>query len=235
MIWGTVLKTILMYMIVLVAMRLMGKRQIGQLQPFEFAVTIMISELAVFPMTEKDVSLIDGIVPIIVLVACQFVISIVSVKSVKAREVICGRPKILIANGALQENNLHRELYTINDLLEQLRIANVQNVNDVEYAVLETNGQLSLVLKSQKRPVTPSDLGIETKYEGLTIDIIIDGVIHYDNLKLAKVDESWLLKKLKDKGWPNPEDIFYASIDTQGNFYFQPKLSAAKNRVVNRE
>ena len=82
MIWGTVLKTILMYMIVLVAMRLMGKRQIGQLQPFEFAVTIMISELAVFPMTEKDVSLIDGIVPIIVLVACQFVISIVSVKSV---------------------------------------------------------------------------------------------------------------------------------------------------------
>lgn len=232
MIWGTVFKTIIMYIIVVVAMRLMGKRQIGQLQPFEFAVTIMISELAVFPMTEKEISLIDGIVPIVVLVACQFVISILSVKSIKAREIICGRPKVLIANGTLQEQNLRKELYTINDLLEQLRISNVQNVNDVEHAVLETNGQLSFVLKSQKRPVTPSDLGIETKYEGLTIDLIIDGVIHHDNLKLAKVDESWLLKELGDKGWSNPEDIFYASLDTQGNFFFQPKLKAAKNRIV---
>ncbi|NLY18263.1 MAG: DUF421 domain-containing protein [Clostridiaceae bacterium] len=235
MIWGAVLKTIIMYTIVVVAMRLMGKRQIGQLQPFEFAVTIMISELAVFPMTEKEVSLVDGIIPIIVLVACQFLISIVSVKSIKAREIICGRPKILISNGALQENNLRKELYTINDLLEQLRISNVQNVNDVEHAVLETNGQLSLVLKSQKRPVTPSDLGIETEYEGLILDIIVDGVIHYENLKLAKVDESWLYNKLEEKGWPNPEDIFYASLDTQGNFYFQPKLKAAKNRVVERQ
>lgn len=230
MIFGIILKTTVMYLIVVVSMRIMGKRQIGQLQPFEFAVTLMISELATFPMSEKGSNIIDGIIPIVILVACQFLISTLSVKSIKAREIICGRPKILVANGALLEKNLRRELYTVNDLLEQLRIANIQNVNDVEYAVLETNGQLSLVLKSQKRPLTPGDLNIETKYEGLTLDIIIDGVIHHENLKLAKVDVSWLLNKLKEKGWPNPEDIFYASLDTQGNFFFQPKIQAAKNK-----
>lgn len=222
-----------MYSLVVASMRLMGKRQIGELQPFEFAVTIMISELAVFPISGKDSSLFDGILPIVILVICQFLVSFVSVKSIKAREIICGRPIILISNGALLERNLRKELYTVNDLLEQLRIANIQNVSDVEHAVLETNGQLSLVLKSQKRALTPSDMGIETEYEGLTLDIIIDGVVHHENLKLAKVDIAWLLNELKEKGWPNPKDIFYASIDTQGNFYFQPKLKATRNRVVN--
>ncbi len=227
-----IFKTILMYTLVVASMRIMGKRQIGELQPFEFAVTIMISELATFPMSEKDSSIFEAIIPIIILVACQFFISFISVKSIKARAIICGRPRTLISNGALLENNLRSELYTINDLLEQLRISSVQNIYDVEHAVLETNGQLSVVLKSQKRPLTPSDMKIETEYEGLTLDIIIDGVVHHENLKLAKVDISWLLNELKNKGWPNPKDIFYASLDTEGNFYFQPKLDAAKNRVV---
>lgn len=222
-----------MYTIVVLSMRIMGKRQLGQLQPFEFAVTLMISELAIFPLSGKDSNIFEGIVPIVMLVACQFAVSIISVKSIKARELICGRPKILISNGALLEKNLRKELYTVNDLLEQLRISNVQNVSDVEHGILETNGQLSLVLKSQKRPATPSDMGIETNYEGLTLDIIIDGKVHHDNLELAKMDTSWLLDTLKSKGWPDPKDIFYASLDTQGNFYFQPKLEAAKNRIVN--
>jgi len=222
-----------MYILVVASMRIMGKRQIGELQPFEFAVTIMISELAVFPISGKDNRIFDGILPIVILVVCQYLISLISVKSIKAREIICGRPIMLISNGVFLEGNLRKELYTVNDLLEQLRIANVQNVDDVEHAVLETNGQLSLVLKSQKRALTPSDMGIETEYEGLTLDIIIDGVVHHENLKLAKVDIKWLLNELKEKGWPNPKDIFYASLDTQGNFYFQPKLKATKNRVVN--
>lgn len=226
----TVWKTALLYIIVVISMRLMGKRQIGELQPFEFAVAIIISEIAVFPITEENKSVMDAIIPIGILVVCQFLLSLLSVKSIKARELICGRPRIVIKNGALQENNLKKELYTINDLLEQLRMANVQNVSDVEYGVLETNGQLSFVLKSQKRPVTPEDLGIETKYEGLSLDLIIDGVINYENLTLAKLDKNWLMQQLKEKGWSSPKDIFYAYIDTQGNFYFQPKLKAAKNR-----
>lgn len=230
MTFHVVWKTALLYIIVVISMRLMGKRQIGELQPFEFAVAIIISEIAVFPITEENKSVLEAIIPIGILVVCQFLLSLLSIKSIKARELICGRPRIVIKNGALQEKNLKKELYTINDLLEQLRIANVQNVTDVEHGVLETNGQLSLVLKSQKRPVTPEDLGIETKYEGLPLDLIIDGVIHHENLALARLDENWLLQRLQEKGWPDPKDIFYASLDTQGNFYFQPKLSAARNR-----
>lgn len=225
-------KTALLYLVVVISMRLMGKRQIGELQPFEFAVAIMISELAAFPLTEDDKNVLHGLIPIVILVVCQFLISVLSIKSIKARELICGRPRIVIQNGHLQERNLRKELYTINDLLEQLRIANVQNVSDVEHGVLETNGQLSLVLKSQKRPLTPEDVGVETRYEGLSLDLIIDGVVHFENLELAKLDINWLVSQLNEKGWANPEDIFYASLDTQGNFYFQPKMKIAKNRRV---
>lgn len=228
--FAIVWKTVVLYFIVVVSMRLMGKRQIGELQPFEFAVALMISELAVFPLSESGRGIWEGIVPIMILVATQFLVSVLAIKSVKAREWICGRPRIVIMNGCLQEQNLRKELYTINDLLEQLRIAGIQNISDVEHGILETNGQLSLVLKSQKRAVIPADLGIETKYEGISVDLIIDGKIIDKNLKLIKLDTVWLKKQLSDQGWPDPGDIFYASLDTQGSLYFQPKLKAAKNR-----
>lgn len=225
-------KTTALYFIVVVSMRLMGKRQIGELQPFEFAVALMISELAAFPLSESGREIWEGIVPISILVATQFLVSLLAIKSVRAREWICGRPRIVIMNGCLQEQNLKKELYTINDLLEQLRIAGIQNISDVEHGILETNGQLSLVLKSQKRPLIPSDLGIETKYEGISVDLIIDGRILDKNLQLIKLDAAWLKKQLQEKGWSDPNDIFYASLDTQGNFYFQPKQKAAKNRAL---
>lgn len=225
-------KTVVLYLIVVVSMRIMGKRQIGELQPFEFAVALMISELAAFPLTESDKGIWEGITPIVILVVTQFLVSVLAIKSVKARELICGIPRIVIMNGSLQEQNLRKELYTINDLLEQLRIAGIQNISDVEHGILETNGQLSLVLKSQKRALTPSDLGIETKYEGISVDLIIDGKMNDQNLKLVKLDTAWLAKQLQDKGWSDPDDIFYASLDTQGNFYFQPKQKAAKNRKL---
>ncbi|HEY8500275.1 MAG TPA: DUF421 domain-containing protein [Clostridia bacterium] len=223
-------KTVLLYLIVVISMRLMGKRQIGQLQPFEFAIAVMISEIAAIPLTEENKNIIDGIIPIFILVVCQFIVSIISIKSVRARKIICGRPRVVIKSGALQEKNLRKELYTINDLLELLRINNVQNISDVEFGVLETNGELSLVMKSQKRPLTPADLGIDTEYEGPSLDIIIDGVVHYENLKLAKLDIKWLMEQLKNKGWSDPKDIFFASLNSKGELYIQPKWKAVKNR-----
>ncbi len=228
-------KTAILYFIVVLSMRLMGKRQIGELQPFEFAIAVMISEIAAFPLSEEDKNIIDGLIPIAILVICQFFISFISIKSLRAREIICGQPRVVIQNGSFQEKNLRKELYTINDLLEQLRIANVHNVSDVEQGVLETNGQLSLILKSQKRPITPSDLGINTEYEGPSFDLIIDGVIRHQSLKNANLDQAWLLQKLKDKGWPDPEDIFFASLNTQGEFYVQPKIKAIKEMEKNKK
>lgn len=216
-------RTFLLYLVVIISMRVMGKRQIGQLQPFEFAVAVMISELAAIPLTEDDRKIHHALVPIAVLVLCQLIISLVSLKGVHVRDYICGKPKILIRNGKLMEKNMKREMYTINDLLEQLRFKDIQNISDVEYAVLETNGQLSVILKSQKRPVTPADLNIETKYEGFTVDLIIDGRLINKVLKKMNIKKEWLDGKLGEQGINDYKSVFYAALDTSGNLYVQKK------------
>jgi uncharacterized membrane protein YcaP (DUF421 family) len=215
-------KTLLLYLVVILAMRLMGKRQIGQLQPFEFAVAVMISELAALPLTE-DRDILHAIVPIAVLVACQLLISLVSLKGVRLRNYICGKPAILIRNGRLMEKSMRREMYTINDLLEQLRFSNIQNVQDVEYAILETNGQLSVIPRSQKRPVTPEDLNLETKFEGITADLIIDGRLIGKTLERMNIQEEWLRERLQEQGVSDYKSVLYASVDTSGSFYLQKK------------
>lgn len=216
-------KTLLLYLVVIISMRLMGKRQIGQLQPFEFAVAVMISELAALPLTEDDRKLHHSLIPIGVLVTCQLLISLISLKGVRIRSYICGRPSIMIRNGRMLEKNMRREMCTINDLLEQLRFNNIQNVDDVEYAVMETNGQLSVVLKSQKRPVTPEDLKIETGYEGYTTDLIIDGRLMSKTMKKMNIDREWLDRQLKERGIPDHRMVFYASVDSAGKLYIQKK------------
>jgi Predicted membrane protein len=126
------------------------------------------------------------------------------------------------------ENELHKEMYTLNDLLEQLRIKNVTNISDVEYAILETNGQLSVLPKSQKRPLNPEDMSLTTKYEGLALDMIVDGRIIKNNLEKANLDENWLKTELAKLGIQRIEDVFFASLDTDGNLYYQEKIKQRK-------
>ncbi|HEY9061322.1 MAG TPA: DUF421 domain-containing protein [Pseudobacteroides sp.] len=217
------IRTLILFLIVVIVMRAMGKRQIGQLQPFELAVAIMISELAAVPMQNTGIPLVNGIIPIITLLVAQITLSLISLKSIKARSIICGRPNILIENGKINEVNLRKELYTMNDLLEQLRIKGTSNISDVEYAILETNGQLSIIPKSQKRPLTPEDIKIETNYEGIPLDLVIDGDVNYNNLKKAKLDEKWLMNELNNCGINNTKDALFVSLDSSGKVYFQKK------------
>jgi uncharacterized membrane protein YcaP (DUF421 family) len=219
-------RTLVLYTIVVIVMRLMGKRQIGQLQPYELAVAIMISELAAVPMQNTGIPLLAGIIPILTLLVAQILISFVSLKSTKARGIICGKPSILIENGKINESNLRREMYTLNDLLEQLRIKDTPNIADVEFAVLETNGQLSIIPKSQKRPINPEDLQLPTNYEGLPLDIIIDGGIIFKNLRKVNLDENWLSKELAKKGVKSSKDVLFASLDSNGNLYCQTKYGS---------
>ncbi len=223
-------RTLIMYLLVVVVMRIMGKRQIGQLQPFELVVAIMISELAAVPMQNTGIPLIGGILPIITLLIAQITVSFIALKSTKARGIICGRPSILIENGRIKENQLKKEMYTLNDLLEQLRITNTPNIADVEFAILETNGQLSIIPKSQKRAVTAGDLSIPTKYEGIPLDLIVDGNINYDNLKKAKLDDFWLENELSKFNIRSVNDILFASLDSEGNLYWQQKEQERRNK-----
>lgn len=218
-----VVRTLILYILVVIIMRIMGKRQIGQLQPFELVIAIMISELAAVPMQDKRIPLINGIIPILTLLFTQITFSFIGLKSTRARAIICGRPSILIQNGKINEAELRKEMYSVNDLLEQLRIKNIYNIADVEFALLETNGQLSVIPKSQKRPVSPEDLNIPTKYEGLSLDIIVDGEISHENLKLANLDVNWLNDTLSKFGINNPKDVLLASLDSEGKLYYQLK------------
>ncbi len=215
-------RALVLYIIVVIVMRLLGKRQIGQLQPFELAIAIMISDLASVPMQNTGIPLINGIIPILTLIIAQLLMSFLSVKSIRARAIICGKPTILIEKGKIIESSLRRELYTLNDLLEQLRINNFPDISSVEYAILETNGQLSVIPKSQKRPLTPEDMNIRTKYEGLPIDVILDGRVLSQNLEIAGKNMQWLLDELSRNQYDGPGEILYACIEPDGSLYIQP-------------
>lgn len=216
-------RTLILYGLVVLVMRLMGKRQIGQLQPFELVVTIMIAELASVPMQNRDLPLSSGVVPILTLLVAQVILSLLILRSQWARRIICGTPSILVRNGRLEQKELSRLRVNLNDLLEQLRTKNVPNLEDVEFAILETTGGLSVIPKSQKRPLNPADLNLSTEYEGLPLDLIVDGRVNQENLATAGLDEAWLRRQLDRLGLSGPETVFFASLDAQGHLYFAKK------------
>ena len=184
----TLIRSIVLYILVLVVMRLMGKREIGQLQPFELAISIMIADLASIPMTDVGIPITNGIIPILGLLVMHLVISIINIKSIRGREILCGRPTILIYRGKIDEKALKKERFTINELEERLRGNNVVNLGDVEYAILETSGQVTVIQKPNKRTTTPEDFNIEPEYEGLPYDLVIDGKTLNENLRKIYVE-----------------------------------------------
>ena len=218
----TLIRTIVLYILVLVVMRLMGKREIGQMQPFELAISIMIADLAATPMAETGIPITNGIMPILGLLVMHLVISMINLKSTKAREIICGKPSILIFRGKVDEKVLKRERFTINELEERLRDNNIFNIGDVEYAVLETSGQVTVIPKPNKRPTTPEDFNIEPKYEGIPYDLVVDGKVMYKNLEKLGKNYVWL-KKQTEKFGIKPEDALIVTIDGNNQFFCQAK------------
>ena len=212
------IRTIVLYLLVLLVMRLMGKREIGQLQPFELVISIMIADLASIPMSDVGVPIFNGIIPILGLLVMHLLISFCNLKSIKFRGVICGKPSILIYRGKIDE----KERYTINELQERLRGKDVFNIGDVEYAILETSGEINVILKPEKRNPTLSDLNIKAQYEGIAYDLVLDGVIQYENLKKLNKDYSWLKGQVKKFGF-NPEQALVVTIDADGQIYCQQK------------
>lgn len=220
-------RTIILYMLVLIVMRFMGKREIGQLQPFELAISIMIADLATIPMSEPGIPITNGIVPILGLLVMHLIISVINLKSIKMREIICGKPSILIYRGKIQEDSMKRERFTINELQERLRSNNIVNIGDVEFAILETSGQISVIQKPDKRNSIPEDFNIMPEYEGISYDLVIDGKIMKQNLKILEKDYNWLVKQV-DKFGMKPEETLIATIDGKGNFFCQKKRGERK-------
>ena len=215
-------RTIIIYVLVLFVMRFMGKREIGQMQPVELVISIMIADLASTPMAEIGIPILYGIIPIFGLLFMHILISVLNIKSIRVREIICGKPRILINEGKIDEKALTKENFTINELQERLRVNNVNNISDVEYAILETSGQISVILKSEKRGVTTEDLKLQVAKTKISYDLVLDGKIMYDNLKKIGKDEKWLVKEIqKFKIRPQQALIFVQNGD--GSFFCQEK------------
>lgn len=223
----TFFRAVILYVIVLIVMRFMGKREIGQMQPFELVISIMIADLASIPMTEIGVPLTNGIIPIVGLLVMHLTISLLNLKSSKARAFICGKPRILISKGRIDKEALRKERFTVNELEERLRGQNVFNLGDVEYAILETSGKISIIQKPDKRNTTPEDFNIQPEYQGITYDLIIDGKIYYNNLQKIGKNERWLKNQVEKFGY-EPQNTLIATINEKGDFFCQ-KLERKKN------
>jgi len=201
----------------------MGKRQIGQLQPFELVIALMVSELAAMPMQNTGIPLVHGIIPIITLLVLQVLISTLQLKSETARIIFCGKPSILIEKGKININELKNNRLNINDLLEELRLKEHFNIGDIEYAILETGGQISIIPKSDIQPATRKDLKILPIQDTLPVALILDGKINNKNLEVINKDKSWLNKQLKKNNILAADEVFLASLDSKGNLSYQLK------------
>lgn len=216
-------RTIILYILIVTLIRLMGKKQIGQLQPSELVVSLIIADLAAIPMGNVGIPLLAGIVPILTLFVSEALISYISLKSQLARKILSGKPSIVVVKGKIIEKELRKQRFNIDDLIEQLRIKNVSNIEDVEYAILETGGQLSVILKTQKMPIKREDFSINAQYEGLPVTLIIDGYVNKNNLSIAGLSKNWLYDELKKNNINSEKHVLFAFVAADKKFKYQLK------------
>lgn len=218
-----VIRTAILYLVTMISMRVMGKRQIGQLQPFELVVILIISEMATIGVQNNDLPLLNSLLPIITITVLQISIALINMKSKGFRQVVCGRPSFVIRNGEILEEEMRKLRLNANDLLEQLRSKGFFNLAEVEYAIMETNGQLSVMPRADKRPVQPADLELYVKHEQPSITLIVDGEPEREHFAAAGIDEKWLQKKLSSYSISSPAEVFYMSIDADKQVFCQLK------------
>jgi uncharacterized membrane protein YcaP (DUF421 family) len=223
----TIYRTVLIYFFVLIVVRLMGKREIGQLSPFDFVVAIIIAELAAIPMESPGLPLWKALLPMATLAFLEVLLSYLALHSTTLRKILDGQPQLVIKNGYVLKEELRKARYNLNDLLAQLREKGIVHVGDVAYGILETSGKLSVIPRPQKRPVTPQDLGITTRPEILPAVLIMDGKIIKENLRLAGVKEDFLHKRLSQANL-NPKDVFLAILDTDGKIFINKQKKKGK-------
>ena len=193
------IRTVILYPVLIFVIRLMGKRQLGQMEPSEFAVTMMVANLATIPVEEREAPLYMGLIPMLTVLGLELVLAVVCLHSIFLRKLLCGKPVILIENGNILQENLRRTRITLDELTGHLREKDVLDPRAVQYAILETNGNLSVFPFSQERPATAAEAKIETRKQYLPITIVSDGKLLRENLQVAGKTEDWVRKTLKKK------------------------------------
>ncbi len=210
------IRSLILVSVAVLTFRLMGKRQVGQLQPFELVIAIMIADLAATPMESMDTPLWRGIAPMLSLIVLHQLITLLSLKSQWLRAFFSGRPTVVIRNGRIDYQALRKLCFNLNDLLEELRTGGVLTPSEVGTAILETSGKLSVFQDSAHRPVCPEDLGLSTGYEGIPLTLIMDGHLEKHNLGLCGKSEKWLVEQLSKNGFEAMNKVLLCYLDTNG-------------------
>lgn len=209
-------RTVILYFLIIAGIRLMGKRQVGELEPSELVLSLIIADLAAVPMQDYGIPLIAGVVPILTLLSLTMVVSVLTMKNVRFRTLMCGRPSVVIANGKLDQQEMARNRLTVDELMEELRGQGYGDLSAVHFAVLETNGRLSILPYAAQQPPTARDLSLAVEEPGLPLLLISDGHLLEHNLKLRGYDLNWLQKRLSEQGLHRPQEVFLMTVDLLG-------------------
>ena len=194
------LRTVILYLVLIAVIRMMGKRQIGQMEPSEFVVTMLVANLASIPMQDEGVPLHSGLVPILTVLGLELLLSAFSLASVKFRRLLCGKPVILIENGKVLQQNLRKTRITMDELSGHLREKDVLEIRKVQYAILETNGNLSVFPFPKYCPPSAKEAGVQVNKQYLPVTVVEDGYLFRENLRLAGKTESWVERVLRERG-----------------------------------
>ena len=221
-------RTLILYFILMLGLRLMGKRQIGELEPSELVLTLIISDLAAVPMQDFGIPLVNGLFPIITLLCVSMLLIFFSLKSIRFRALVCGRPTVIIRDGKVLQQNMARNRFTVDELLEQLRSQGYSDISAVKYAVLETSGQVSVLPYTKDSPATPKVLGLDVQ-DDVTLPVLLinDGHVMSENLSASGYDGAWLDKQLKQRRLTSPRQVFFMTVDEVGGITCVAKEAGA--------
>ena len=210
-------RTVILYFLIMTGLRLMGKRQIGELEPGELVLTMMISDLATVPMQDFGIPLLAGVIPILTLLALSMLLSQLSLTSLRFRALACGTPSVLIREGILQQEAMRKNRYTLDELLEELRGQGITGVEEVKYAVLENSGHLSVLPWAKHQPPSAEALGMKTE-EDMTLPVVLvnDGRLLRRNLEARGLDGDWLRETLRKEGLTSHREAFLLTVDERG-------------------
>lgn len=217
------LRAVFMYVFVFLILRLTGKRQVADLQPFDLLITLLIADLAGSALGDPGVPLLYSVVPILALYLTQQLVTWLCLKSAGARRVVCGSPVVLVSDGHMEEDNMRSTNYTVIDVMDQLRAKDIFDITEVAYAILETNGTMSVLLKEDMQTPTRKDMGLRAEKAGLSSMLVLDGQSCREELEKIGRDETWLTARARELGIKDLREVFYLQRAASGELTMQKK------------
>ena len=222
------IRTIILYILIIAGIRLMGKRQVGELEPTELVLSLLIADLAAVPMQDFGIPLLTGVIPILTLLSMTMIFSVLTMRFVRFRILMCGKPSIVVHNGIPDQKEMQRNRFTLDELFEELRMNGHTDLSKIKYAILETNGQLSVLPYASQKPPSAEQMSVTTRESGLPVILISDGRVLENNLKTSGHDLNWLDIQVKKHSCSSPDHIFLMTVDELGQVTCFPKDNGTK-------